>query len=305
MKEGTMRKKVLHIFSLLAILVIMVSCIEFEHQTMTYTIINDELLIFQEYEGIYGAKNTNKLTAQEMVELNSVLQSGRTFFFANWIFEYDKKIITETLATWNDKNSKHTVKELASIRIYRPLLQHLLQNVKVTNGKLYYNQQGQLSGYQTVRVKNITQLITLTNRAISQSILAKFNNKHTSPETKAMMTAKAKADFQWLKITGNKIIIEWPMTASDYKMMQDKIKEDQKKNKPNNYLLFQLMTKNISFHNNLVTTYIGKANHIPVIISGKVFGPYYDNASSYLAQKTSIEKQLDLKQLKQEFFNRQ
>jgi hypothetical protein len=300
-----MNKKVLSMFLLLASLLILVSCIEFEHQTMTYAVINGDLLIFQEYEGIYGADNTKILTGQEKQELDSVLNGGRTFFFANWIGEYHRKVIEEALAKCDDQNSKHTAKELASIKIQRPLLQYLLKNVKVTNGKLYYNHQGQLSGYQTIKVTNIKQLITLANKTISKEILVEFNNKNISLETKAMITAKAKAGFQWLKIIGNKIIIEFPMTADDYKTMQADIKKDQQKNKSNNNPMLQLLTKNLSFSNSLVTSYIGADNNIPVVIRGKVSEPYHDNAATYLAQKTSIEKGIDLKQLKQDFFSNQ
>ncbi len=74
-------------------------CVEFQEQTMSYRYDKaaDELRIFQDYRGIFGggdgADSTpgTELSGREQGELASVLEGQRTFFFANWIFEYDRE----------------------------------------------------------------------------------------------------------------------------------------------------------------------------------------------------------------------
>ena len=99
-----MKKKTLHRFGLLLLACAISGCVEFQEQTMSYRYDKaaDELRIFQDYRGIFGGGDGadslpgTELSAREQGELESVLEGQHTFFFANWIFEYDREAM-ETL----------------------------------------------------------------------------------------------------------------------------------------------------------------------------------------------------------------
>ena len=55
----------------------------------------DTLVIWQHYEGIYGEDNEHGLSETEREQLHSVVNGERTFFFANWIFEYNAQSIDQ------------------------------------------------------------------------------------------------------------------------------------------------------------------------------------------------------------------
>jgi hypothetical protein len=63
-------------------LFLLAGCIEFERQSVTYAYDapTDTLKIFQNYHGIFGGDATNSLSKEELNQLDSVLNSQRTFF---------------------------------------------------------------------------------------------------------------------------------------------------------------------------------------------------------------------------------
>src|SRR5439155_20837429 len=95
-------------------------CLEFEDQTLTYRYDagTDTLRIFQDYHGIFGADDTAKVTEAEVEQLDSVLKGQRTFFFANWILEYNREQLRELLQELKDPQKRKEMKlpETASAR---------------------------------------------------------------------------------------------------------------------------------------------------------------------------------------------
>ncbi|MFP6837207.1 MAG: hypothetical protein VB948_14010 [Pseudomonadales bacterium] len=73
-------------FTIIALL--LGGCVEFERQTMVYRhdTERDELRMLMIYEGIYGSGREER----DRKELLSVLLRPRTFFFSNWLLEYDR-----------------------------------------------------------------------------------------------------------------------------------------------------------------------------------------------------------------------
>ena len=86
-----MRSKIAVFFSL-GFLLLLCGCLEFEEQSMSYRYDEktDTLYIFQDYRGI-AASSGEKLSADEVQQLESVIKTERTFFFANWIFEFNRE----------------------------------------------------------------------------------------------------------------------------------------------------------------------------------------------------------------------
>ena len=72
-------------------------CIEFKKQTLVFQHYpgTDTLVIWQHYEGIHGEDNEHGLSETEREQLHSVVNGERTFFFANWIFEYNAQGIDQ------------------------------------------------------------------------------------------------------------------------------------------------------------------------------------------------------------------
>ena len=87
-------------------------CLEFEDQTLTYRYDagTDTLRIFQDYHGIFGADDAAKVTPAEEEQLDSVLKGQRTFFFANWILEYNREQLREFLGQLKDPEKRKEMK---------------------------------------------------------------------------------------------------------------------------------------------------------------------------------------------------
>jgi len=57
----------------------------------------DTLRIFQSYQAIFGEDSKDGLSHDELAQLDSVLTGQRTFFFANWIWEYNHDELRQTM----------------------------------------------------------------------------------------------------------------------------------------------------------------------------------------------------------------
>ena len=109
-------------------------CLEFEQQTLTYRYDakTDTLRIFQSYQGIFGADAKDGLSQDELAQLDSVLTGQRTFFFANWIFEYNRDQLREMIGKLKQPDAQQELKmEPAALARAEILLKLLLDNVRV------------------------------------------------------------------------------------------------------------------------------------------------------------------------------
>ena len=97
-----------------AILLLTSSCIEFEKQTLTfrYDRTEERLRIFQVYEGIFGGERQEGLKDDEKKQLDSVFERERTFFFANWIWEYDRASTDKIAAGQFDKKDDRPITDV-------------------------------------------------------------------------------------------------------------------------------------------------------------------------------------------------
>ena len=145
--QMTVPSRMLRLFALLPML-LLIGCLEFEDQTLSYRYDSgtDTLRIFQDYHGIFGADDTAKVTDAEMEQLDSVLKGQRTFFFANWILEYNREQLRELLEQLKDPQKRKEMKlsEPASAG-YEKLLTLALDNVRVENNGFYFDEIGRAS----------------------------------------------------------------------------------------------------------------------------------------------------------------
>ena len=153
-------------FGFLLALLALSSCIEFTRQTLSfhYDRRADRLLVFQNYEGIYGSEGAGgDLSKEEKVQLASVVDGQRTFFFGNWMSEYDRKK-TEKLV--KEMEAQTIPAEDAKKRQFLALAKMALANVTVHNGGFYLNQKNRLCAYQYVTVEHASKTVDALSKLI-------------------------------------------------------------------------------------------------------------------------------------------
>ena len=149
------------------VLCLLTGCLEFERQSLSFRhdLANDTLYIFQDYQGIFGVENPARLTEAEREQMASVMQQERTFFFANWIAEYNRKLFMEKQQTPKGELDANEAYE-ASLRA---LLQVALANIKVENLGFYLNREHRLCGAQRVTVKHVSKVVEALNQTSGRS----------------------------------------------------------------------------------------------------------------------------------------
>ncbi|MBN2361156.1 MAG: hypothetical protein JXR83_17000, partial [Deltaproteobacteria bacterium] len=218
----------------LALPLALLGCIDFDGQTLTFRhdVKNDRLLIFQVYQGIHTtgdgdgnvsrpAKAKTKAakkaavspTAKEIEQLESVVKGQRTFFFGNWITEYDRASCEKSVAEHtaaaasrpaNSAASAPRPTELRQRAAELALCQQLLESVKMVNGKFFLNGAKQLSAYQQVTVERVSKVIGLTNAAIDAALAGDSLEKY-SPAQRAKLRDFAAKGGRWVELEGNEL----------------------------------------------------------------------------------------------------
>lgn len=211
-----MRTKIASLFSI-ALLFLLCGCLEFEEQSMSYRYDEktDTLYIFQDYRGITTLSG-GRLSADEVQQLESVLKTERTFFFANWILEYNREALLEHRKELKnppaDEASKLTEEERKK---YVELLDLALANVKVENGPFYFDAEKRLCGVQKVTVQKLSELIRSANSIIPLAVKDSIKDEENVALKAELLNMLVKRkEFVWLdKNTLNWV---WPMTQADY-----------------------------------------------------------------------------------------
>lgn len=207
--------------ALVPALLLLSSCIEFEKQTLTfrYDEAQDRLLIFQVYEGIYGRASGDALNEGEAHELASVMERQRTFFFSNWIFEYDRKSWEEGTTKPPGEEEAKTPEKLELYEELQTLASLVVDNVEVKNGRFYLNADQKLCAYQYVTIAQASKIVQQANRAISMAVLAKLSEvkpgKDVSRETMDALKDAAAKGYEWLALRGGSIKGQCPVARPD------------------------------------------------------------------------------------------
>ena len=195
-------------------------CLEFERQTMSfrYDSATDTLYIFQDYQGIFGAEDPARLTEPEREQMASVMQQERTFFFGNWITEYNRKLFLEKQQTPKGELDSDQAYE-ASLRA---LLDVALANIKVENVGFYLNRENRLCGAQYLTIKNTSKLVAALNHTLRHFARLEGNKWETTKRARRLLYAFADSDQDALRLDGNRVEIRWPVTEEDYGKFKDR-----------------------------------------------------------------------------------
>ena len=284
---------------LVVCLALFTGCLEFEQQTLTYRYDakTDTLRIFQSYQGIFGADAKDGLSQDELAQLDSVLTGQRTFFFANWIFEYNRDQLREMIGKLKQPDAQQELKmEPAALARAEILLKLLLDNVRVDNGSCYLDQQGKLCGVQRVTIKQCTKIITAANPLIRDYLKAEAAKGETSAENRSLFLKSAERQREYIQIEGNQLRLHWPVLRQDYEKQFGTNAEDIKQIEE-----FKRCGK-IGFANDEITVRAGeptnKTTSITLSVSKK---PYVANALEAVKKRTSIQREFDAEAAAREF----
>ncbi len=273
---------------------ILSSCIEFEHQKLSYihNEAEDELRITLTYKGIFGnldqedgfqnspgdIATEDRLNQKQSKQLESVLEQKRAFFFSNWIAEYSASSSGQMLEKIIQRNDhgRFGKPEIEMVELLR-------KSVDVQNIGFYQDNLGKLCGGQTIKISNISKVLASANEVIRRQIVAHIPQMQEerekdipgswSPETIALIEKKLRTEFPFIQLEGNLLTFSAILSEAE----QKKLTEDSLKDWP--------PIVRIEFSKEGANLLIGgKADKI-VNLSKKCFDGYYPNALSYIQIK--------------------
>lgn len=268
-------------------------CIEWEHQVVRYRYDKqtDTLLIFQDYQGIYGADQPAQLSDTEIEQLDSVLRNQRTFFFANWIFEISLNTLEQLQADMRD-NSGDSVAEDEERMDMLALLKVVIPNCSIQNGDFYLDDKRRISGVQRVQIRNISKILPRLNDAIRAAFKSEARTKPADVE--AQMNYNQVADGKWtfVELQGNQIRVRFPHTAHF----------EEQDLKDVDLTEFAKSGIKISLKNRVTTATIGKQDDRITTIAYDPFNkPYRDNLLKHLKGKVRIQDSLNVEAVAEQF----
>lgn len=202
---------------------LLTGCLEFGTQTMSYRYdkTTDTLRIFQDFHGIFGADAKGQpdagLSQDELQQLESVLKGQRTFFFNNWVTEYNRAQVESELEDLKqaDKRAELKMPE-AGLAGLEKLLRLLKENVKVENGPFYFDAEKKLSGVQFVTVTRCSAVVAALNDFSPHFIKSQAEGEKASDEDKAAARKFIDHPLPVAQLDGNALTLQWPMPRSAY-----------------------------------------------------------------------------------------
>lgn len=190
-------------------------CLDFKEQTVTYRYDSetDTLRVFQEYRGIFGDSQTDTLTKAELEELNSVVSSERTFFFANWMWELNR----EELAGKLDAFNKRSVEERTPSAIATAALQRqILDALRVKNGAAYFDAHGRLSAVQQVTLTHVTALIAAANDFLAETFRTEASNPKMAASKRERYIRALEEHREYIVRRGHAFFVRLPVTREEF-----------------------------------------------------------------------------------------
>jgi len=297
-----MRTKIASIFAF-TLLVLLCGCLQFEEQSMAYR--HDEktdtLYIFQEYRGISAGQGEG-LSEDEIQQLVSVIKTERTFFFANWIFEYNREAMLEVQkelkgpATGDDPSL--TSEERKQVL---GLVELLLANVKVENGPFYYDASKRLCGVQKVTLKKVSEIVRKANEVMPIALKGVAQKQEDAAE-KAVLLKAAVNRKEFIRLEKNVLSFVWPMTHPEYeKAFGDKAES------PEVVSAIKKSGGKIEYKENEVHFQMGTPTDrittmtMPVAKAEKDYKGYKPNAVEEVKRRAVILEKFDVEAARKEF----
>ncbi len=197
-------------------------CLEWVEQTVTYQHDPkaDEARVFQEYHGLFAGDGEGELSKEEVEQLDSVLKGQRTFFFANWIFEFTRSRIEEalqnSLAATPGGEGEELARKVAQKRDGEALMRLLLDNVRVENGEFHLDGQKRLCGTQRVTVRKVSALVPAANRVLRGWLTEEAAKEDRPAEQRLINQRWLDRKENCLTIEGNRIEYRMPMSGAEY-----------------------------------------------------------------------------------------
>ena len=201
-------------------------CIEFEKQTLVFRHYpeTNTLVIWQHYEGIHGEDNEHDLSKKEREQLHSVVNGQRTFFFGNWITEYNaedtgKFIAEEEARLKKGFASKPEADEARQLLAFARMVR---KSVIIKNGPFYLNQQKRLSATQHVTLNNVGKITRDINAFFHMAILQGnrifdvFGGFEKGDPNIELLEKSAHVKMEYLTLKGQQLQFRWPMTAEHF-----------------------------------------------------------------------------------------
>ncbi len=200
-------------------------CLEFKNQSLSYHYDkkSDTLRIFQVYRGIFAADPIEKKEAGELIsgtekeQLVSVLNGQRTFFFSNWITEYnraDYKTMQAGLKTVEGRKEMESSPE--GLATMENLLTILLSKIHIENGPFYFDSNKQLSGVQYVTVTNCSSVFAAINDFTPYFIKGMMDDEGASDDERAALATFSKTSQPIIKLEANGLTLRWPASRTEY-----------------------------------------------------------------------------------------
>ncbi|MBC8002947.1 MAG: hypothetical protein H7X97_10205 [Opitutaceae bacterium] len=296
-----MKSRIIQLLAVLSLLWL-TGCLEFEDQTVTYRYDakTDTLRIFQDYHGIYGGKDKTQLEEEEITQLDSVLKGQRTFFFNNWIFEYDKDRSKEMLSELKDPIKRKEFSEPeAAMAAYEKLLALAIENVRIENGRFYLDAKGRLSATQRITVTQVARLISAGNGAIGEFLKIEAAKESTSPEDKSAYLKALQGPADFIRLQGNALTVHFPMQREQF----NKVMTDEESG-ARQWREFKRQGGRVFFAYDQATWMFGSPTDSVATLSLPVFGgPYVTNAVAAIRKRVGIVEKFDASAAAKEFVN--
>ena len=291
-------KRTLIILLTAPLLALLAGCIEFDEQTMNYRydVDADTLRIFQDYRGIHAGKDP--VTKAEREQLDSVLKGQRTFFFNNWITEFNREAVVETLEKLRDPARRAEMKlpEGAQPTVEK-LLKLSLDQVSVENGPFYLDARGQLCGVQYVTVTKFSAVLAAGNDCALFFARTEAAAEGKSPEDKAALLKFAAKPKRFVEFDGNAMTVCYPVTAAEYEKHFGVAAKD-----PQPMENFRKAGVKVSFDDDLVTFQFGrKADSITSLTLPFKTDAYNPSLMELARTKHTVREAFDTTNAAQEF----
>jgi len=198
---------------------LLTGCIEFERQTLTYRYDakSDTLRIFQTYHGIFGGDTKEKLSDEELNQLESVVSGHRTFFFNNWIQEYNAERMRQDLDNLKQPEAQlEKQRDPAAFARRETFFKLLLDNVHVENGATYLDDAGKLCGLQRVTLTRFSRVVAAANEQIRDFLKSAANEANATAEERALYLRFAEQKPPYIVLEGNQIRWRFPLMRAEY-----------------------------------------------------------------------------------------
>jgi hypothetical protein len=145
-------------------------------------------------------------------QLTSVMEVQRTFFFNNWITEYNR----ERLEEMRDTPPGELESDPAYEAVIRDAIPMLLANVTVENVGFYFDANQRLCGAQQVTVRQVSKVFDAVNKVVRHVMRDQAARDDKSAEEKRSLLAFANAGKKALRIEGNQLEVQMPLSEADF-----------------------------------------------------------------------------------------